>query len=194
MANPIFVRQRVRKSFHGWRVTQVRPRAFTESGVVDSQVFASLFFDRFQWIGTGLPIQSSPIIPDLLRLSVSNISSSIYPTRSTIFAACGGSLPPQTALNFTQDLRHSAPGRSSLHLGHGGVVLGQDLHQFVPPVKRVAEPAQLSRDLHGGRDFCGKTDYVTQVGSHAQIFKQLGLNSSRPCRTLTFLRHFSTEE
>lgn len=64
------------------------------------------------------------------------------------------------------------PGRSSLHLGHGGVVLGQDLHQFVPPVKRVPEPAQLSRDLRGGGDFCGKTEYVTQVGSQAQIFKK----------------------
>lgn len=45
------------------------------------------------------------------------------------------------------------PGPPSLDFG--GVVLGQDLHQFVPPVQRVSEPAQLARDLRGGGDLWG---------------------------------------
>lgn len=46
------------------------------------------------------------------------------------------------------------PGPSSLDFG--GVVLGQDLHQYVPPVQRVSEPAQLARDLRGGGNLWGR--------------------------------------
>lgn len=63
------------------------------------------------------------------------------------------------------------PGPSSLALGHGGVVLGQELHQLVSPVKRVSEPAQLARDLHGGGDLWGGqiTSARADHRSHTQI-------------------------
>lgn len=59
-------------------------------------------------------------------------------------------------LNATQMRLYFRPGPSSLHLGHGGAVLGQDRHQFVSPVKRVSEPAQLARHLLGGGDLWGR--------------------------------------
>lgn len=107
-------------------------------------------------------------------------------------AACGGSLLPDgqnlTILNFQSSVLLSA--RSSLDLGHGGIVLGQDLHQFVSPVKRVPEPAQLSRDLGGVGDLCEK-----QIPSHrSDHTRKKGSNSSRPSRTLTLLGHFYAEE
>lgn len=122
--------------------------------------------DWFQWIRTSLSTQSSMNITALLRQSISNISRIIYPTGSTIFSPPVARLSSQTASFFLYTRAPSfCPGGSSLDLGHGGVVLGQDLHQLVSPVKRVPEPAQLSRDLHGGGDLCGKTDRVKTGGT-----------------------------
>lgn len=83
---------------------------------------------------------------------------------------------------------YCCPGPSSLALGHGGVVLGQDLHQFVSPVKRVSEPAQLARDLRGGGDLWGRQITSDRADhTHRSRRKQLrfGAGHSPFCAILT---------
>lgn len=129
---------------------------------VDSQVFASL-----PLTGSG---GSEPVLPLSPVWTSQLCSDSPYPTSPASFIPPSPPfcrlwcVSPPRRLKFYTRAPSLCPGRSSLDLGHGGVVLGQDLHQFVSPVKRVPEPAQLSRDLGGGWDLW-KIDHVTQVGS-----------------------------
>lgn len=166
MTNPIkphFCASEGDKYVNWWRVTQERSRA-SRCQVCWFAGFASLPL-------TGSS-GSEPVF-SLIPVWTSQLcSDSPYPTSPASFIPPSPPfcrlwrVSPPRRLKFYTRAPSLCPGRSSLDLGHGGVVLGQDLHQFVSPVKRVPEPAQLSRDLGGGWDLW-KIDHVTQVGSQA---------------------------
>lgn len=126
---------------------------------VDSQVAR-----HFRWL---VPVDLDQSSHSVLYEQSQLYSVSPYPTSPASFIPAA---PPfhrpwrvssPRPLKFYTRAPSFCPGRSSLDFGHSGVVLGQNLHQFVSPVERVPEPAQLSRDIRGGGDLCGK-----QITSH----------------------------
>lgn len=119
----------------------------------DEQVVRVASGQRFQRPLPGPPVLSSSLNMPGGLLQSSSPSLYIHHPPPRLWCVSPGLLK---CLNATQMRLYFRPGRSSLHLGHGGAVPGQDLHQFVPPVKRVSEPAQLARDLLGGGDLWGR--------------------------------------
>lgn len=145
--NSNFVAADDARQLHRNHVTQVLLRC------ADEQVVRVASGQRFQRPLPGPPVLSSSLNMPGGLLQSSSPSLYIHHPPPRLWCVSPGLLK---CLNATQMRLYFRPGRSSLHLGHGGAVPGQDLHQFVPPVKRVSEPAQLARDLLGGGDLWGR--------------------------------------